>query len=100
MFSYSWKLTIYALLLISPTIFSNRVFNHFTRKYSKAYQGAKGDLSALAQETIGNIRTVKAFANEEMSLNKYMKLNEEVTRLGYMKVRVWSLFMFFLRALQ
>jgi ATP-binding cassette, subfamily B, bacterial len=26
MFTYTWKLTIYALLLITPTLFGNRIF--------------------------------------------------------------------------
>lgn len=72
---------------------------HFFRKFNESYQTAKAELSTIAQEDIGNIRTVKAFANEKMSLAKYHKQNEEVTRLGAVKSRVWGLFMFGVRAL-
>jgi ABC-type multidrug transport system fused ATPase/permease subunit len=37
MFTYSWKLTLYALLLISPSIFSNRIFMSFYKSYNEAY---------------------------------------------------------------
>jgi ABC-type bacteriocin/lantibiotic exporter with double-glycine peptidase domain len=64
MFTYSWQLTIYALLLIAPSMFANRIFMHFFRKYNEAYQKTKAGLSAIAQEDVSNIRTIKAFANE------------------------------------
>jgi ABC-type multidrug transport system fused ATPase/permease subunit len=31
---------------------------------NEKYQTAKGELGSIAQETIGNVRTVKAFADE------------------------------------
>jgi len=37
------------------------------------YQSAKGDVGAVAQETISNIRTVKAFADETGSVKTYRK---------------------------
>lgn len=94
MFLYSWKLTIYALLLIAPSLCSNRIFMHFYRKYNEQYATAKADNSSIAQEDIGNIRTIKAFSNEKMSIEKYNKSNEEVTRIGAMRSVMWGLFIF------
>lgn len=71
MFTYSWELTIYALLLISPTLFGNRIFMNYMNKYSENYQKEKGNTGSMAQESIGNIRTVKAFADEQGSLARY-----------------------------
>ena len=71
MFTYSWELTIYALLLISPTLFGNRIFMNHMNQYSENYQKEKGNTGSMAQESIGNIRTVKAFADEQGSLARY-----------------------------
>jgi ABC-type multidrug transport system fused ATPase/permease subunit len=64
MFTYTWELTIYALLLLAPTLFGNRIFMNYMNKYSENYQKEKGNTGSMAQEQIGNIRTVKAFADE------------------------------------
>ena len=69
MFIYSWKLTIYALILISPSMFGTRIFYIFFMESNEKYQTAKADLGSIAQETFGNVRTVKAFANEERSVD-------------------------------
>jgi ABC-type multidrug transport system fused ATPase/permease subunit len=44
--------------------------NHMN-KYSENYQKEKGNTGSMAQESIGNIRTVKAFADEQGSLARY-----------------------------
>lgn len=94
MFTYSVVLTIFALLLIIPSIVSNRIFMTFTKKFNEQYQDAKSDLGAIAQETISNVRTVKAFANEQNSVAQYHKQNLVVKQLGKKKSIVWGLFMF------
>lgn len=65
---YSVKLTVFAVLLIIPSMFSNRIFMEFFKKYNEEYQKAKGDLGSIAQETVSNVRTVKAFADEAGSI--------------------------------
>ncbi len=75
MFTYSWRLTIYAILLILPAILFNRIFMNFMMKYNVSYQAAKADLSSSAQENIGNIRTLKAFADEKGAVTRYSVLN-------------------------
>ena len=71
MFTSSVTLTFFALLLLIPSIVSNRVFMAFTQKYNEEYQDAKGDLGSIATEVISNVRTVKAFANEQYSIQQY-----------------------------
>jgi len=100
MFTYSWKLTLYALLLISPSLFSNRIFMNFYRKYNEAYQTAKGEMIATAQETFANVRTVKAFAHEKGSINGFGKQNANVYHIGQIKSRVWGAFMFTYKVFQ
>lgn len=94
MFTYSVILTIYAILLIIPSIVSNRVFMEFTKSYNESYQDAKSDLGAIAQETISNVRTVKAFANEQNSIAQYHTQNLVVKQFGKKKSIVWGFYMF------
>jgi ABC-type multidrug transport system fused ATPase/permease subunit len=100
MFTYSWKLTLYALLLISPSIFSNRIFMSFYRKYNEDYQTAKGEMIAVAQETFANIRTVKAFADEKGAVNSFKKQNANVYQIGRIKSVVWGGFVFTYKVFQ
>jgi len=100
MFTYSWKLTLYALLLITPSLFSNRVFMNFYRKYNEAYQKSKGEMIAVAQETFANVRTVKAFADEKGSIKSFTKQNAGVYHIGQIKSRVWGGFMFTYKVFQ
>lgn len=37
MFTYSWRLTIYAILLILPAILFNRIFMSYMMKYNVSY---------------------------------------------------------------
>ena len=94
MFTYSWKLTLYALLLISPSLFSNRIFMEFYKSYNEKYQEAKGEMMAVAQETFGNIRTVKAFADEDGAYKSFSKKNSDLYQIGKVKSYVWGAFMF------
>lgn len=71
MFTYSWKLTIYALILVQPSLWGSRIFMNYYALYNESYQTAKADLSSQAQEVIGNMRTVKAFSDEKGSVEKY-----------------------------
>jgi ATP-binding cassette subfamily B multidrug efflux pump len=75
MFTYSWQLTIYALILTAPSLFSTFVFFSISKKYNMRYQKAKADMSSVASEYFGNIRTVKAFADEMGASNLYAKHN-------------------------
>ena len=94
MFTYSWKLTLYALLLITPSLISNRIFMHFFRSYQKRYQDAKADMGSVAQETFSNVRTVKAFADEKGSVRLYNLKNDNVYQIGKVKSYIWGGFMF------
>ena len=73
MFTYSWVLTLYAILLILPSITVTKYLMTFYMQYNMKYQNAKGDVTAIAQETISNVRTVKAFADESGSVKSYKK---------------------------
>jgi ABC-type multidrug transport system fused ATPase/permease subunit len=46
-------------------------------------------MSSIAEESIGNVRIVKAFANEKRELKEFGKFSDEVYKIGLVKAR-WS----------
>lgn len=43
-------------------------------------------MSTIAEESFGNVRTVKAFSNEDEEIRKFNLGNEEVYKIGLKKV--------------
>ena len=85
MFTYSWQLTLYSILLLLPNLTVGRAFNSLFYKSNDLHQAAKADLGAVAQESFGNIRTVKAFANEKLQTDIYDDHGITVYRVGIYK---------------
>ncbi len=42
-------------------------------------------MSSIAEETFGNVRTVKAFATEEAETQRFLIANTDVYNIGYTK---------------
>ena len=64
------------------------------RKISAELQTVKSELGQIAQEAIGNIRTVKAFACEKTEMGKFEKVNKNAYTLGIKMVCMGSIFSF------
>lgn len=60
----SWKLTLVTLGGIIPITLIAVCYGNCMRKFAKKLQDKKGELGSIAEESISNVRTVKAFANE------------------------------------
>jgi len=71
-----------------------RVFSNLFFDSNDKFQTAKANLGSIAQETFGNIRTLKAFANEVQTVKKYDKDNEKVKEMGMYKAYVYGGFYF------
>lgn len=71
----SWKLTLVALGGILLTSFVLMGFFGKMAKLGKEIQDAKAKIGEVAEEAIGNIRTVKAFANEFNEIEKFKEKN-------------------------
>lgn len=66
-----WKLCLIALTALSPIILLTTCFNNRFRVLRKEIQEKKGIMTQTAEECFGNIRTVKAFANEKEEAQKF-----------------------------
>lgn len=71
LFVTSWKLTIFILLLIPPLAIIVAIFGKRVKSISKETQDALALSSAVAEESISGVRTVKAFAQENWEIERY-----------------------------
>jgi ABC-type multidrug transport system fused ATPase/permease subunit len=77
-FVISWKMTLFLIATMLPTMCFVPVFGKFMKRSRKEISDAKADASNVAEEAIANIRTVKAFATEEVECNDYAEKNNKV----------------------
>jgi ABC-type bacteriocin/lantibiotic exporter with double-glycine peptidase domain len=64
LFVISWKLTLVMLAIVPLLVLSAAAYGRFIRRMSKEYQDALAGASDVATESLGNIRTVRAFGME------------------------------------
>lgn len=75
------------LLLFGAT----SVYQQLIRKVQRVIQEAKAKMSNVAEESFTNIRTVKAFSNEQAEVDKFLEGNTVVYLAGTKKA-FWSAF--------
>jgi ABC transporter fused permease/ATP-binding protein len=71
LFITSTKLTVFILLIIPPIAYLVAVFGKKVKSISKATQDMLANSSAVAEESISGVRTVKAFAQEKWEIGRY-----------------------------
>jgi len=65
MFLMNWRISLIITTMFPLLIGVSSFFSHFVKKWTKDYQDMIADTSVIAEECISNIKTVKAFAQEE-----------------------------------
>ena len=93
MFKYSWLLSLVCIASMLPSILATRISLEFNRKYAMNYQKTKAEMCSQAEETLSNIRTVKAFGDEKQSDVKFRIESAKVFDWGNRKARIWGIFM-------
>ncbi len=71
MLALNWRLSLFILALIPALIAVAVVFGRRLRRLSTEVQDRVADTSALAEEAIGAVRVVKAFAREGYEVQRY-----------------------------
>ena len=64
MVAINWRLGLVAFVSVPPIVVASREFGAFIRALTKDYQKALADSTAVAEEALGAMRTVRAFAAE------------------------------------
>lgn len=86
LFYTSSKLTIFILLLIPPLAFLAARFGKRVKAISRSTQDALANSSAVAEESLSGVRTVKAFAQEEWEIKRYESRLENSFQLSLKKI--------------
>lgn len=86
LFITSTKLTIFILLLIPPLAFLVAVFGKRVKAISRSTQDALAVSSAVAEESLSGVRTVKAFAQERWESERYQQQLDKSFKLSVNKI--------------
>ncbi|XP_004640905.2 ATP-binding cassette sub-family B member 10, mitochondrial [Octodon degus] len=82
MFFVSPSLATFVLSVVPPMSILAVIYGRYLRKLSKATQDSLAQATQLAEERIGNIRTVRAFGKEMTEVEKYSGLVDHVLQLA------------------
>jgi ABC-type multidrug transport system fused ATPase/permease subunit len=72
-----------------PILFFFIKFGLVMKDNAKAVSREKAKMSSVAEESIGNVRIVKAFANEKREIREFGKFSDEVYKIGLVKAK-WT----------
>ena len=67
MLALSWPLTAVTLASVPPTIAISKIYGNYFKKISKRTQKALAEATEVAEESLGGVRTIRAFAGEPFS---------------------------------
>ncbi|XP_061414936.1 ATP-binding cassette sub-family B member 10, mitochondrial [Lethenteron reissneri] len=83
MFYVSPKLATFVLGVVPPIALIAVVYGRYLRRITKRTQDSLAEATQVAEERIGNIRTVRSFAKEELEMEKYSSKVNYVLQLAY-----------------
>jgi ATP-binding cassette subfamily B protein len=73
MFATQWRLTLVTLAVVPPMVVGAIVYGRAIGKLSKTYQDRLSTASGIAAESLGSVKTVRAFAGEPLQLAAYLR---------------------------
>ena len=80
MFYYSWRLTLFAMLIAPPVSLSMNWVNRRFRTVSTRIQNSMGGINHAADEAITGRRVVKLYGGENFVLQGFRRVNEYLRR--------------------
>jgi ATP-binding cassette subfamily B protein len=88
LFYTSWKLAILLLIVLPPLALLAAKFGGRVRKISRNVQESLGNASAIADEALSNIRTVRSFAAEPIESHRFQTALDKALEVAKMKIRL------------
>ncbi|XP_053238475.1 ATP-binding cassette sub-family B member 10, mitochondrial isoform X1 [Podarcis raffonei] len=82
MFFVSPKLATFVLSVVPPLAFVAVIYGRYLRKLTRMTQDSLAESTQLAEERIGNLRTVRAFGQELKEMEKYRSKVDHVLQLA------------------
>lgn len=92
MIMLNWRLSLIVFLTVPVVTLLTRYFGGKIRKLSRDIQDDLADSTAVAEDALGAIRIVKAFAREVYEVGRYAKSVENLFRTSRRKILLTSLF--------
>lgn len=93
LFYTSSKLAILLLIILLPLALIAARFGGKVRKISYMVQNSLGNASAIADESLSNIRTVRSFAAESVESDRFQKALDKALDIAKKKIRLVANFM-------
>ncbi|CAH1233036.1 ABCB9 [Branchiostoma lanceolatum] len=81
MFKLSWRLSILIAILLPIIVVIVKVYGDYLKKVAVEIQTSFARANEVADETCGNIRTVRSFANEDSECERYSDRLEDTYKL-------------------
>ena len=75
LFALSWQVALTVVLLTPLSLVTAHFIAHRSFRYFRRQAAIRGDLTALTEETVGNLKTVKAFGQEQNARAKFGAVN-------------------------
>jgi len=88
----NWRLSLIVFLTVPLVTLLTRYFGNKIRKLARGVQDDLADSTAIAEDALGAIRIVKAFAREAFEVNRYDKSVEQLFERSRKKILLSSLF--------
>ena len=92
MIMLNWRLSLIVFLTVPVVTLLTRYFGGKIRKLSRDIQDDLADSTAVAEDALGAIRIVKAFAREVYEVGRYSESVENLFRTSRKKILLTSLF--------
>ena len=82
LFVLNWHVAISIILMLGPVLIMWPIYTSVIKFFMLRYQKKKAEASSIANECIGNIRTIKAFSSEEFTKTFYQIYLDEIYQIG------------------
>jgi len=92
MFALNWRLSTIVFITVPAVTIGTRYFGNKIRSLSRSIQDRLADSTAVAEEALGAIRIVKAFAREAYEINRYNQSVENLFEKSRSKIFYSALF--------
>ncbi|MEW5854099.1 MAG: ABC transporter transmembrane domain-containing protein [Myxococcota bacterium] len=88
----SWQLTVLMMAVVPVVAVGAVVFARTVRRLSRETQDALASANEVAEEVLGNIRTVRSFAREPQEVGRYTGRIDRAFALGRTAARAYGVF--------
>lgn len=92
LFTYNAWVALIVIGIIIPQFLVTRISAKYLDNFAVTYQKAKGVMSNIATESLSNVRTVKCFADEEMTSVKFAIQSQKVFEYGRARGYFWAIY--------